>query len=610
MSLIGDILLQQGKINQEQVLAALTIQEVQNVPIGQILTHAGLITPLDLDLALAEQLQLEYESILDKKFDIKISSQDEANYCINNLLLKVSDTEWIVADINKKKKLELQERLGPNGKLKLSSRFEVLYHLHLALKDHLTDQSVYALATSYPSYSAAKVILGKQLIALYALCLIAVFWLFISPWNFLLAINILVTIFLVVSFTFKFLLVWKGSHSEVDHKIKKQDIDALKWSELPTYSILIPMYKEPDVLPIITKSLAELNYPQEKLDIKIVLEEDDLETQAQARALKLAQNVEIVIVPKSFPKTKPKACNYALHFTRGEYLTIYDAEDKPEPDQLLKAIAEFKRSPKNTAVIQASLNFFNAGENWLTRMFTLEYSLWFDFYLPALERLGVPLPLGGTSNHFRTDILKLVGGWDPFNVTEDADLGIRFTQFGYRVGVINSTTYEEANTHFGNWMRQRSRWLKGYMQTYLVHMRTPLSLWSKIGSKAFFSFQFFIGGTFITALITPFLYIVFFWWLLSKTSLFDQMFVEPLLYVSLLNLLIGNAFFIYILMIGVFKRKLYELIPWAITTPAYWLMLSIAGMKGLIQLFTNPFYWEKTQHGLSRFTKEMIRESK
>ena len=609
LKLIGDILQSQGKITQAHIDMALKLQAQSGVPIGKILTHAGIITPLDLDLALAAQLELEFVSLLDLKLDLEIKSNTQARECIENLLLKLSDKDWIVADITESKKQELLRQLGPGGRLRLSSRFEVLYQLHLALKDQLTQQSVFALSTSYPAYSAARVIIGSQVFALYLLACMALIWLVLSPWSFLLTLNILVTLFLVVSFSFKLLLIWRGSHGDVDAGLPTSAIHELNWQELPVYSILVPMYKEAEVLPLIVRSLAQLNYPQEKLDIKLVLEEDDLETQARARALTFPANVEVIIVPTSHPKTKPKACNYALFFARGEYLTIYDAEDKPEPDQLLKALAQFRRSPPNTAVIQARLNYFNPRENWLARMFTLEYSLWFDFYLPALERLGVPIPLGGTSNHFKTKLLKLVGGWDPFNVTEDADLGIRFTQFGYRVGVVNSTTLEEANTHYGNWIRQRSRWIKGYIQTYLVHMRTPLKLWRLISHKAFFSFQFFIGGTFLTALITPLLYAVFFWWLLSKTSLFDPLFVEPLLYLSLLNLLLGNAFFIYVLMIGVFKRRYFDLIPWAISTPAYWLMLSIAAFKGLAQLITNPFYWEKTQHGLSRQTHEDLHES-
>ena len=212
---------------------------------------------------------------------------------------------------------------------------------------------------------------------------------------------------------------------------------------------------------------------------------------------------EIIIVPRSQPQTKPKACNFALRFARGEYLVIYDAEDRPEPDQLRKVVATFRRSPPNTACLQCRLNYYNAGENWLTRMFTLDYALWFDQVLPGLERLGMPIPLGGTSNHFRIDVLRELHAWDPFNVTEDADLGIRIGQKGYRVGVVDSTTFEEASCRTGQWLRQRSRWIKGYMQTLLVHTRRPLHFIRTSGVLGFLGFVFFIGGTVLAGLLNP-----------------------------------------------------------------------------------------------------------
>ena len=230
------------------------------------------------------------------------------------------------------------------------------------------------------------------------------------------------------------------------------------------------------MLPQLAQALRNLDYPLGKLDIKIVLEAGDRETIEAARTLGLEGVFEIIVVPPSQPQTKPKACNFALRFARGEYLVVYDAEDRPEPDQLRKVVATFRRSPPNTACLQCRLNYYNVDENWLTRMFTLDYTLWFDQVLPGLERLGMPIPLGGTSNHFRTDVLRELHAWDPFNVTEDADLGIRIGQKGYRVGVVNSTTFEEASCRVGQWIRQRSRWMKGYMQTLLVHTRRPLHL--------------------------------------------------------------------------------------------------------------------------------------
>ena len=267
------------------------------------------------------------------------------------------------------------------------------------------------------------------------------------------------------------------------------------------------------MLPLLAQALRKLDYPLGKLDIKLVLEADDHETIAVARTLGLEGVFEVIRVPPSQPQTKPKACNFALGFARGEYLVIYDAEDRPEPDQLRKVVATFARSPANTACLQCRLNYYNASENWLTRMFTLDYSLWFDQVLPGLERLGIPIPLGGTSNHFKIDVLRELHAWDPFNVTEDADLGIRLTQKGYRVGVVDSTTFEEASREAGNWIRQRSRWIKGYMQTFLVHTRRPLHLIRTTGLLGFLGFVFFIGGTVLSGLLNP-----IFWAALSRLA--------------------------------------------------------------------------------------------
>jgi cellulose synthase/poly-beta-1,6-N-acetylglucosamine synthase-like glycosyltransferase len=230
------------------------------------------------------------------------------------------------------------------------------------------------------------------------------------------------------------------------------------------------------------------DYPRDRLDIKLVLEADDTETIAAAE--QCGGGLEIVRVPDHGPRTKPKAANYALSFARGEYLVIYDAEDRPEPDQLLKAVAAFRAAPRRIACLQARLNFYNADHNWITRMFALDYALWFDVLLPGLDRIGVPMPLGGTSNHFRTQILRDIGGWDAFNVTEDADIGIRLSQLGFGVSMIASTTYEEAPIALGPWLRQRSRWLKGYMQTWLVHMRDPLRLLRSAGPGGFLPSSF------------------------------------------------------------------------------------------------------------------------
>jgi len=364
--------------------------------------------------------------------------------------------------------------------------------------------------------------------------------------------------------------------------------------------VLVPMFREAAMLPQLAQALRNLDYPLGKLDIKIVLEAGDLQTLEAARTLGLEGVFEIIVVPRSAPQTKPKACNFALRFARGEYLVVYDAEDRPEPDQLRKVVATFRRSSPNTACLQCRLNYYNAGENWLTRMFTLDYTLWFDQVLPGLERLGMPIPLGGTSNHFRTDILRELHAWDPFNVTEDADLGIRIWQKGYRVGVVDSTTFEEASCRTGQWVRQRSRWMKGYMQTLLVHTRRPLHLIRSVGLLGFLGFFFFIGGTVFAGLLNPVFWVFYAIWVVASAANFDPIFPQFLLFLCLFNLLAGNGAFTYLLMLGPIGRGWLNLIPYTFTLIAYWVLISVAAYRGLWQLIRDPFFWEKTQHGLSR----------
>ncbi|MCA9764307.1 MAG: glycosyltransferase, partial [Gemmatimonadetes bacterium] len=252
------------------------------------------------------------------------------------------------------------------------------------------------------------------------------------------------------------------------------------------------------------------------------------------------------------------------------------------------------------ACVQAALNYYNWNENFLTRMFTLEYSFWFDYLLPGLDRLRLPIPLGGTSNHFRTAVLRELGGWDPFNVTEDADLGIRAAMHGYRVGIINSTTYEEANKRLGNWLRQRSRWIKGYMQTALVFSRDPIALVRRAGLRQALGFMLLIAGTPLIFLLQPIAIGLTIGWLVTRTQALAPIFPPWLLYLSLFNLLLGNALAIYVNMFAVFKRRLHVLVLFALFNPFYWILHSIAAVKALGQLFTRPYFWEKTVHGLTR----------
>jgi len=308
-------------------------------------------------------------------------------------------------------------------------------------------------------------------------------------------------------------------------------------------------------------------------------------------------------VPPSGPRTKPKALNVALPFARGSFTVVYDAEDRPEANQLRRAIQAFGAG--NLACVQARLCVDNTADSLLARLYTAEYAGQFDVFLPGIAALHLPLPLGGSSNHFRTDILREVGGWDAYNVTEDADLGLRLARFGYRTGVIASTTYEEAPANLGPWLRQRTRWFKGWMQTWLVHMRQPRRLAADLGPLGFVSFQLIAGGNALAALVHP----LFLGSLIYSVASGAPMWRGDSLAVVVLATLYGTSVVIGYLTsallgwLGLMRRGLLSTAWVLLLTPLHWLLLSLAAWRALYQLIVAPYAWEKTEHGLAKSSR-------
>jgi len=520
--------------------------------------------------------------------------------------------------------------------------------------------------------------------------------------HFLRLVHLLCTFYLVV-IAYKLVsialsLVWRW-----EIRCKKEELAALNDDDLPLYTILVPLYKETEVVDKIVRHISELDYPADKLDVKILLEPDDPETLAVIERTGLPRFCEVIICPRSLPKTKPKACNHGLARACGDYVVIYDAEDRPESDQLKKAVVAFGKAQRRwekfrwvrwlnpfqragrgrTVCLQAKLDYYNPRQNLLTRWFAIEYATWFRLYLPGLHALRAPIPLGGTSNHFRAGVLKEIGGWDPFNVTEDCDLGIRLHKLGYRTEVMDSTTWEEANSRVGNWLRQRSRWVKGYVQTHFTHMRHPLRTLWQLRPWGMFNFLNSVGGLSLMLLLNPIfwasslLYVGLFaadlhehdysferaigvneafqyaadrvvsretvhiphrdrWaWSIIGTDLPDALpddapWTEKLtlairedwqgtweeawaskhgifwnrashvFFICTITLVLGNALFVLIHVLACVRARMPGMIPYAILTPFYWVLISIGAWKGLFQLVRRPFYWEKTRHGLDK----------
>jgi cellulose synthase/poly-beta-1,6-N-acetylglucosamine synthase-like glycosyltransferase len=370
---------------------------------------------------------------------------------------------------------------------------------------------------------------------------------------------------------------------------------------LPIYTVIVALYREATAVKGLVAALRRLNYPPEKLDIKLVIEPDDRETREAIAALRLDPPFEVIVAPRGGPRTKPKALNAALQFARGEYVAVYDAEDIPEPNQLRLALNAFNADNHRLACVQACLTIDNTDDSWLTRMFTAEYAGLFDVFLPGLAVWRLPLPLGGSSNHFRTAALRQIGAWDPYNVTEDADLGMRLVRFGYHVGVIPSTTYEEAPARFGPWLRQRTRWFKGWMVTWLVHTRSPLRLLRELGWPGFATFQLVVGGTVLAALVHALFAVQLA--LTLAGSLPEDAVARVILGVHIMTLLAGYTISAALGVVGLRARRLSR-VGWALLlTPIYWVLLSIAAWRALFQLVRAPTYWEKTAHGLARTSR-------
>jgi len=429
-----------------------------------------------------------------------------------------------------------------------------------------------------------------------------------------------------LAIAFRFCAVGLGGHRGVRAATVTEPVNG--W---PLYTILIPLYKERNVARNILLSLQRLDYPRDKMDVKFLLEADDPDTLHALQTAGVPAWAEVVVVPLGQPKTKPRACNHGLARARGDFLVIFDAEDRPDPDQLKQAVLAFNSSDKNVVCLQAQLAYHNYDQNLLTRWFALEYNVWFRRYLGGLVRLGVPIPLGGTSNHFRTGVLHEVGGWDPFNVTEDCDLGVRLYMAGHRTLTLDSVTWEEANSRVGNWIRQRSRWLKGYLITHLVWARRPvllvrnlgpwgalgfilsvwcvgalaalnLALWLAMGLQGVFILIDLCRGFYLVDLLTHRDYEKDHW---SWQMIYSGHGEDPILstmsqvfFATSACLLLGNIFFV-ILAILAGRRPGQKGLWWAaILSPMYWVLISIAAWKGIWQLLVKPHFWEKTIHGL------------
>lgn len=447
------------------------------------------------------------------------------------------------------------------------------------------------LAERFPHYSAKPVlnawqggVCGAALVALPV-------GLLLDPGGAYTALHYAFSIFFLACVALRFAAVGAArSHLHVPREAELS-------SDMPVYSILVAMYREAALIPDLLTALDGLVWPRAKLQVLLVCERDDPATIAAIRAARPPPHMEIVEVPPSLPRTKPKALSYALPMARGGLVVVYDAEDTPHPLQLIEAWRRFESSGPDLACLQAPLEISNAGAGMIPRMFAFEYRALFHGLLPWLARRRALLPLGGTSNHFRRSVLDEVGGWDPYNVTEDADLGLRLARFGYRTETLSCPTLEPAPTDMKTWLPQRTRWLKGWLQTWFVHMRSPRRLFRDLGPVSFIMAQILFAGMVASAIVHPLL-IVTALFVLAGLLLEGRFGIanSDLLIIDLINIGCGYLSFLILGFQTLSRPEREGFGRTAALTPVYWMMVSLAAWRAVWELSLRPHHWSKTEH--------------
>jgi len=593
---LGQLLLSTGTISVGDLLDGLSLHKALNVPLGRALLSQDRITESELYdlLALQWETPRHYDLTGD---DDALCDVIDLNYCLKHnvypvdmsegtLILAVSDLagfEDAFSDLEDQFGLVTPVVASPT---EIDQATQTSYKSQLATRaanDVPKSDSCRGLAENTKRRSA----IGASVLTIILACFLV--W----PSESIVAVTVLSISLSLSSAVLKSLAL--ASHALPPRKLVPGATDL---PIHPVVSVMVPLHREPDIAEALIERLSKLTYPKPLLEILLVIEENDTTTRTAIESAMLPNWMKPVFVPEGHPKTKPRALNHAYKFCNGDIIGIYDAEDMPAPDQIEQVIAQFRKSGPEVACLQGILQFYNPRQNWLARCFTMDYAGWFRIILPGLARLGLPVPLGGTTLFLKRKIVDQMHGWDAYNVTEDADLGLRLHRSGYRTELVNTITGEEANCHGWRWVRQRSRWIKGYMVTYWAHMRTPFKLWRDLGSKSFLAFQVLFLGTilhFVTAPVLWSFWIVYF----GAEHAFFNATPKGLVAITAFSFLAVEILGMVILALACVRADRRFLIPWVPTMSLYFLLAVPAGIKALWEFFRAPVFWDKTDHGHS-----------
>ncbi|MFO0388798.1 MAG: glycosyltransferase [Alphaproteobacteria bacterium] len=602
---LGQILLKRKLISEAQLAHALIVQKNHGSRLGDILVSEGVLNYYDLYHTVAEHYHMPYVNLLETPPDATLlQPKHTAQYLKMGILPWQMQNDYLIialSEVNEENVLWCKKYYGENIRFNCTSPFDIRRSVEYFFSKSMEAQSRLTLWNRAPDASAKQTLFPAQKMNLQFICLIALLGIITFPIHTALVFMAFCHVAYAATMLFKAVLFNHGAATPTEWEWEKR-LKTLDEKSLPVYTVLIPMYKEKESIAGMLGAIYALDYPASKLDIKLVLESDDRETLEAAHALKPRYNFDIIRVPPAEPRTKPRACNYALQFARGEYVTVYDADDRPDKLQLKKAVIAFRSLPPDVVCLQARLNYYNASDNLLTRFFSLEYSILFQFMLYGLQRASIPIPLGGTSNHISLKNLKALGEWDAYNVTEDADLGARIAAHGLKTHMLDSYTLEEAPNTVIPWIKQRSRWIKGYMQTWLVHMRDPARFYSNVGFKGFVGFQFFVGLSCFTFLSAPIVWMLTLLWIGQVNDLHDIPLPTWLLWFTGINMAVYilTQWYQAIYCASLYRVHVGRIFAAALIYPLYLVLHSIASYRALWQLFVKPHFWDKTTHGLAR----------
>ena len=602
---LGQLLLQSGVLSQEDLIKALAIQAREETQLGQILLNHGMVSEAELFGALARQSGADPVDLMAEPPHHHLRNIIDLELCLKEnivpwkhiggaLLIATSRPDRFTAI-----RRQVEETAGP-CRMVLAPEQDIQQAVMQLHDETLVNKA--ETRTPHPhscrDWQAQRMM---RLTLAAAILLLAGF--LVSPAGVLTALCALAITVLLLNIGLKL----STAISQIGPTCRRNAASGppprtTRSLRLPVVSILVPLYHEREVASRLITRLKRLNYPKELLDICLVVEADDTTTRDTLVKTRLPLWARVIEVPRSTVRTKPRAMNFALDFCRGSIIGIYDAEDAPHPDQIHQIVRRFHERGPQVACVQGILDFYNPRSNWLSRCFTIEYASWFRLFLPGLERLGFAVPLGGTTLFFRRQVLEELGGWDSHNVTEDADLGIRLARHGYRTEIVHTVTEEEANCRLVPWVKQRSRWLKGFAMTWAVHMRQPLKLLKELGPKRFFGVQILFLGTWIHFLLAPLLWS--FWIIpLGYTHPLQQ--VVPAGAIMALGgvFVLAEGIGIAIGIFAVAANGKRFLIPWVPTMHLYFPLGTLAAYKAFYELLTRPFYWDKTSHGIFRRTE-------